>query len=59
MNTFVAVFSTPDPESTPVFWGAFPNFPDAHTAVNEWVETHPYWSFEEFTIAEYPFGVLL
>lgn len=59
MTTFVAVFSNTDPEQPSVFWGAFANFPDAHTAVGQWVEDHPYWEFEDFTIAEYPFGELL
>ena len=57
MNTFVAVFSTPN--DTPVFWGAFPNYPDAHTAVGQWIEDHPYWELEDFSIQEHPFGVLL
>jgi hypothetical protein len=59
MNTFIAVFSTPDKDAPAVFWGAFTNYPDAHTAVGEWVESHPYWAFEEFSIQELPFGVLL
>ena len=59
MNTFVAVFSTPDPMSAPVFWGAFPNHPDAHTAVGQWIEDHPYWELEDFSIQEHPFGVML
>ena len=59
MKTFVAVFSSPDPEAPAVFWGAFENFPDAHTAVDEWIETHPYWELEDFSIQELPFGVML
>jgi hypothetical protein len=59
MNTFVAVFSSPDPEAPAVFWGAFSNYPDAHTAVDTFIESHPYWNRDEFTIQEYPFGVML
>jgi hypothetical protein len=57
MKTFTAVFSTPD--ETPVFWGAFPTYPDAVTAVEQYVADHPYWLFTEFTISEHPFGMLL
>ena len=59
MNTFVAVFSNPDPEAPSVFWGAFPNYPDATTAVEQYVADHPYWLFTEFDIQEFPFGVML
>lgn len=57
MNTFTAVFSTPD--DTPVFWGAFATYDQAVTAVEQYVEDHPYWLFTEFTISEHPFGVML
>ena len=59
MNTFVAVFTQLDPDNAKVFWGAFPNYPDATTAVEQYVADHPYWLFTEFSIEEFPFGVLL
>ena len=59
MTTFVAVFTSPDPEAPSVFWGAFANFPDAHSAVDEFLSTHTYWTREEFSIQEFPFGVML
>lgn len=58
MNTFVAVFTEPDTELPNVFWGAFSNYPDAVTAVEQYVADHPYWLFTEFRIEEMPFGVL-
>jgi hypothetical protein len=59
MKTYFAVFSSPDPESPSVFWGAFQTKANADNAVNEWIETHPYWELEDFTIHEFEFGVLL
>jgi hypothetical protein len=59
MNTFTAVFSSPDPEAPAVFWGAFPTYPDAVTAVEQYVADHPYWLFTEFSIQELPYGVML
>lgn len=56
-NTFVAVFTTPD--QTPVFWGAFNNFPDAHTAINDFVAKNTGWSFNDFSAQELHFGVML
>jgi hypothetical protein len=58
MNTFVAVFSV-TPDTTPVFWGAFANHPDAHTAVDNFLAERKYWKREDFEIHEFPFGVLL
>ena len=59
MNTFVAVFSNTDPESTPVFWGAFANYPDADTAIDAYLADHKYWSRSDFSAQSFPFGVLL
>jgi hypothetical protein len=59
MKTFFAVFSTPLPDVSPVFWGAFSELDEATNAVLEWVNSQPYWELEDFTISEHPFGVLL
>jgi hypothetical protein len=59
METFVAVFSHPDPDNAPVFWGAFSNATEANNAIAEWIESHPYWELEDFSVSEHPFGVLL
>ena len=59
MTDFYAVFTTPDPETTPIFWGAFQNAPDANTAIDQFLADHPYWSREEFQVHNLPFGVML
>jgi hypothetical protein len=59
MNSFYAVFTNPDPDCPPVFWGAFSTAPDAHTAIEEFMADRPYWKGEDFEIHEFPFGVLL
>jgi hypothetical protein len=58
MNNYVAVF-TDHEDLGNVFWGAFANFPDAHTAIHEFIEVHPYYSFEEFECHEFVFGQML
>jgi hypothetical protein len=57
METFVAVFTTPD--ETPVFWGAFANYPDADSAIDDYLKDHKSWARADFTAQSFPFGVLL
>lgn len=59
MNKMTAVFTNPDTAMPNVFWGAFATTPDAHTAVEKFIAENKFWSFEDFTIEELPFGVLL
>ena len=59
MKTFFAVFTNPNPEMPDIFWGAFPDRASVDNALNEWLDTHPYWELEEFIIRELPFGELL
>jgi hypothetical protein len=59
LKQFVAVFSSPDPEAPPVFWGAFTNHGEAMTAVEEFLAHRPYWSRDDFTLTAFPFGELL
>jgi hypothetical protein len=59
METFVAVFTSPDPEAPAVFWGAFANYPDADTAIDDYLKDHKYWSRSDFSAQLFPFGTLL
>ena len=58
METMAVVFSV-TPDTTPVLWGVFANYPDADTAVTNYLDTHTFWSREDFKIEQLPFGVLL
>jgi hypothetical protein len=58
METMAVVFSV-SPDTTPVLWGVFANYPDADTAVANYLDTHTFWSREDFKIEQLPFGVLL
>ena len=59
MTTFVAVFTSPDPDATPVFWGAFANYPDADTAIDAYIADNKGWSRADFSAQSFPFGMLL
>jgi hypothetical protein len=58
MNAY-AVFTHPDPEQAPVFWGAFLDRASADVAITDFLEGHLYWDIDEFEIKEFPLGVLL
>jgi hypothetical protein len=58
METIACVFSVTD-NGTAVFWGAFPTMPDAHSAVDNYIASHTFWTHDDFKIEELPFGVLV
>jgi hypothetical protein len=59
MEMFTAVYTSPDPDSVAVFWGAFASDLEARKAVAEFVATRPYWAIEDFTFSAHVFGAML